>query len=759
MDLSVGEDLGIHDVVLGVIDIQGALCLEHDHHILQTLFACEKLGIDLEVHLRALCEAGVRQVADGLQECGRAVDVRAAGRADAVCQRCPCIAAGRKSADALADRDVAGDGQHACGQLAERGIILLDLVDQEVVDLARAEVCSGIVVAVLGSVPAHLLNVLVALEVGVESLAELVHGDLLLIVDQVLDVRDGVDDIGLADDVDAVADVELGAAVGVVLAGYHAVGIGQGQGGNGAVVLAEVVEVGIHGRHGVDEVLDLLLDGIHELVKGLEAAGIAGLDGDELAGLAAAAVVHDHVHDTAHGDLADIGVGFQTALEVGLDTSAGSPVPCLGERNALVEQHLDAGVVVVDGGHGAAHADALGSLAQEGIRVLGDAVADSHVGLFGSRVHGGLDGHVGQLVDCVVAIFGDTAGADLDGHVVACGEGCGLAVLEEAHLGDLDPEAVHQLLCAVLGQDAGCDVLSVEVDQVLVHTAQVVGGSILLHEDAVLIGQHGLQAFVEGAGGMLGNPAVDLGDLEELSLADGILLFRCHLLSQIGVAVCVGNDAFRGDDQGFVEDHLLEDILAACSVQGSQLLFGFLLDAADALGQEGSPAGGVLAVAADELLVDIEHAAVAHGADIIGHHGIPAVQHALAAPVGSDLFHEELLVLLGEIEGIIGAGADGVELLLDNGAGGIGIQDTCAGLESNAADQQLIVLDVDGLVLIDGLHGCCLLDGPGLTLGGLEALCHIVGIQNIHLDAVGEVVLTQLVDSVHILFCHGNPPF
>ena len=502
------------------------------------------------------------------------------------------------------------------------------------------------------------------------------------------------------------------------------------------------------------EVANLLLDSCHEVVKGLEITRTAGLDGNLLAGLAASAVGHNHVDHAAHADLTDIGVALQSAFQVGLYAAAGSPVPGLRQRNALVQKHLDTCIIVIDGRHGASHADALGCLSQEGIRVLGNAVADSHVGLFERGVHGGLDGHVGQVVDCVIAVTVDTACADLNGHVVSCGESCGCAVLEEAHLCDLDPEAVHQLLCAVLGKDTVCDIFVVVVNQVLVHTAQVIGRSVLLHEDAVLIGKHGLKRLIEVAGRLLRNVAVDFRNLKKLCLSLLVLLLRCHLLSQVSVTICQGNDTFRGNDEGLIENHLLQNIFAACSVQGSQLLFCFLLDAAYALSEKGSPAGGVLAVAADKLLVNIEHAAVAHGADVIGHHRIPAVKDTFASPVGSNLFHEELLVLFGKIEGVILSGADGVQLSLDNRAGRIGIQDSGTGLECHAADKELIVLDEDGLVLINHLHGSCLLDGPRLTLGGLEALGYIVSIFDIHLYSVGQVVFSQCIDSLHVRFAH-----
>ena len=147
----------------------------------------EHLRLELHVQLRALREARVRDVADRLEQRRRAVYVRAARCTDTVRQRGRSIAPGRQRTDPLPDRGVARYRQHTAGHLAELGVVFLELVDHMRKDLAHAEVCALVVVAVLRCCKAHRLNILIADKICIQRLDQLVHRALLLVVYQVLD--------------------------------------------------------------------------------------------------------------------------------------------------------------------------------------------------------------------------------------------------------------------------------------------------------------------------------------------------------------------------------------------------------------------------------------------------------------------------------------------------------------------------------------------------------------------------------------------
>ena len=118
------------------------------------------------------------------------------------------------------------------------------------------------------------------------------------------------------------------------------------------------------------KIVNLFLDRRHKLIKGLEIARITGLNGDLLTRLAASAIIHDHIYYAAHADLADIRIGFKTAFQIRLYAAAWSPVPCLRHRNALIQQHLDTGIIVIDGWHRTPHANTLAGFSQERIRIF-----------------------------------------------------------------------------------------------------------------------------------------------------------------------------------------------------------------------------------------------------------------------------------------------------------------------------------------------------------------------------------------------------
>ena len=455
------------------------------------------------------------------------------------------------------------------------------------------------------------------------------------------------------------------------------------------------------------------------------------MNGYLLAGDAAPAVVQGEFHHGAHVDVGDIGVLLQTTGEVRLHAAAGVPVPRLAEGHALVQHHPDAHIVGVHRRHGQAHADALHCLVQQGIRVLGDTVGHGQVGLLEFHVFRGLDHHVGKLVSGIVAELIQAAAASLDGDAVACGVLGGDLVLEQGHLRDLDPQAVQQLLGVVVRQDTGLLVRLVEGIQVLVHPADVVGRGVLLHEAGVFIGQHGLAGLVEGSGGMLRHPAAHFRDLQQFCLPLFVPALRGHLLRQISVAVRQVDDGVRHHDLGPVEEGFLQ-VTGDGVVQLGKSLFRFLLDGADALIDDHPPVHGGLTVAPDSLPVDEDGAVGPQPPHVLRQHQVPPVQHAFVLPVLLHVLQVDLLALVAEVEGIEGAGADGIHFLFDDAGGAVRVQDAAAGLETHAAYQQLVVLDVDLFALALVLVAGGLLDDPGLSFRILEALGDIFGVIHVH---------------------------
>ena len=358
-------------------------------------------------------------------------------------------------------------------------------------------------------------------------------------------------------------------------------GEAQGQHWHRTVVHAEVVQQLVAGSNHIYSVIDMSLNGVEEVVKSLEISVITSVDGDLFAGDAAAAVVPGQLHHGAHVDVGDVGVFLQLAGEVGLHTAAGVPIPGLAEGNALVQHHADTHIVGVHRRHGQAHADAFNCLMQQRIRVLGNTVGHREVGLFELYVFCGLNHHVAELVGGIVTVLVDAAAAGLNGDAVAGRILRSDLVLEQGHLRHLDPQAVQQFLGVVVREDTGSLVGLVVGIQVLVQAAQVVGGSVLLHVAGVLVGQDRLAGLIERAGGMLGHPAADLRDFQQLRLAGGVGALRRLLLRQFRVTVGQVDNGIRHHNFGAIEERLLQ-VAGHRVIQLGQGFLRLLLDAADA---------------------------------------------------------------------------------------------------------------------------------------------------------------------------------
>ena len=152
-----------------------------------------------------------------------------------------------------------------------------DVVHEVVEDLLHEPVGVVVVVAVLGRlIPDQVQDAVVALEVVLQSLQQLLHGEILVVVDIVLHRRQAVGDGPGAHALDH-AGVVAGTAGVVVLAPGDAVIGEDGQKRHGHVLGVQGLDdVGAPDLD-VQEVVDLLRVGRPELVEGLKVLGLAGL--------------------------------------------------------------------------------------------------------------------------------------------------------------------------------------------------------------------------------------------------------------------------------------------------------------------------------------------------------------------------------------------------------------------------------------------------------------------------------------------------
>ena len=390
---------------------------------------------------------------------------------------------------------------------------------------------------------------------------------------------------------------------------------------------------------------------------------------------------------------------------------------------------------------------------QQGIRILCHAVGDSEVRLLELDVHRCLNHHVRQLVGCVIAVLVDAAAAGLYGDAVACCILCGYFVLEQGHFCDLNPQAVEQLLCVIVRDDASFLICLVVRIEVLIQTADVIRGCILLHEACIFIRQQGLHCLIQVACRELRNMAVYFCNLEQFCLALLIGAGSGLLFRQIRVAVCQMNDRICCDDFRTIEEALFQ-IARYRIVQSCELFLCLVANCANALVQNHAPIHGGLAVAANSLAVNKNRAVVLHGLHVLRRHLLPAVEQTLVGPIILDLFGVDLLAFLAQIERVKLTGRDGVQLVRDDACGAVCTQNAGTRLEAYAANEKLIVLNIYVFLFTDVAVADCLLNDPRLAFRFLKAFGQILGIVHVHVNAGCQILLTQCFDSLHVFLSH-----
>ena len=621
-------------------------------------------------------------------------------------------------------------------------------------NLTDAEICALIIVAVLRRIEAHVLNVLIADKVRVQRLDQLVHRALLFVKHQMLDGSYRVYNIRLTDRDNAAANrVLCTARLAIVLSDFHGVREAHGQNRNRTIVHGQIVEQLVAGSDNIYRVVNVLLHCLKELLKCLERARIAGMNGHLLARDAALAVVERKFYHGAHVDVGNVRVFLELTGYVGLYTAARIPVPSLRERNALIHNHANAHIIGVNRRHGQTHRDGFYCLVQQSIRILCHAVSNCQIRLLELDVHRRLNHHVRQLIGRVIAVLIDAAAAGLYGDAVSCRVLRSDFVLKQRHFRNLNPQAVKQLLCLVIRDDAGFLVRLVVRIEVLIQTAEVVGRCILLHEARILVCQQRLHGFVQIARRKFRNVTVYLCNFEQLRFALRIGAGSSLLFCEICMAVCQKNHCIRRNNLRTVEKALFQ-IARHGVVQRRELFLRFIANGADALAQNHAPVNGGLTIAAHSLAVDKDCTVVLHGLHVLRRHLLPTVEQTFIGPIILDFFGINLFAFLAQIERVKLTGGDGVQLVRDDAGGAVRAQDAGARLEAYAANEKLIVLNIYILLFTDMAVADRLLNDPRLAFRFLKALGQILGIVYVHVNAGFQILLTQCFNSLHVFLSH-----
>ncbi len=215
------------------------------------------------------------------------------------------------------------------------------------------------------------------------------------------------------------------------------------------------------------------------------------------------------------------------------------------------------------------------------------------------------------------------------------------------------------------------------------------------------------------------------------------------------------DDSVSSFDFCFIEEALFK-VARVGIVQFSQGIFCFLTDCSKTLGEDAHPARRVFAIAANSFTVDEDGAVGTQPFGIFWKHEVPAVKDAFIFPVILDFFSVDFLPFFTQVEGVERTGADRVQFFCDDARSAVRVQDAAARFKANTSDQQFMRLDIDVFLGAYIVVAVGALDDPGLPFHLLEPLCKERCVVNVHVNAGLEVLLTQCLNSFHVLFCHNN---
>ena len=527
----------------------------------RSLGAFESLGQELHVHVVAVVPDCINGLGSGLDESRAAMGICAGhcrhagvGQGNALsaavgqrtCHGCEVVVVGQ------------GEGIHVCFVAevvrAVRAIGALDVTEEAAGQLVNILD----VVAVLGCLVAHLFDVFVALEVGGQGFLEHIPGQLLGVVDEVLDGVEGVDSVNTGSS-DAQGLGVLGTAGFLAQAGFDAAVKQAGAEDVGNNLFAGTVAEIAYLALGVIGVIHVLQQGLVDFLKGIALFDRLHFGEDLLAGMRIVAIVHGEFHK-----LGQIGLTFEGHIGAATLHACAHAAEDDGLGAGFVQGDATRGEADQGAGHCCVHVHELGltGAAAHNVHSLFEvfglhlrSVEEGQGGL--DVVHGDLGIHQQhfQIVGSVVTI--GSVATKGDGLAGVAGEGLGVGIaLVDRDFKVLHPLALQQGEDLFLGQGAFVNVLLVEGIHVLAVATKRVTAATLLDFDAAVGEPEGLHGFTEVAGRILGNTAADFGDFQKLGLHLGIRFLGGRFFGQIGVTVGVGDDRIQSNLAGTVEFYL-----------------------------------------------------------------------------------------------------------------------------------------------------------------------------------------------------------
>ena len=279
----------------------------------------------------------------------------------------------------------------------------------------------------------------------------------------------------------------------------------------------------------------------------------------------------------------------------------------------------------------------------------------------------------------------------------------------------------------------------------------------MLHVDAGVQEEHGLQRLVEGACRLLGDTVTDLSDLKQLLLAMGVAFVHGHRHGLLGIALAQLAQALADEQQRLQ----ILDLLVVAGYGDIQLAERIVdpgLDALHALVDDHGVVRSQLTPAANAFPVNVQNAAVTQSADILRDLSVPLIIDGAALPIRLDELQERLAILVPQFERVIGSAVDRVDLTVKECPAVIRANKAASLLAAGVADDQLVLPNGNGLFQQSLINGIGLLVVVRLTLGLLECLRDNNGILDIDLRGCIQNTLFQPLNTLCVVFfvCHVN---
>ena len=411
-----------------------------------------------------------------------------------------------------------------------------------------------------------------------------------------------------------------------------------------------------------------------------------------------------------------------------------------------VLQHGVQPLAVEEGGVAHALGGQFAGLVEEGIRGL-LVEQDAHRGRGGLGIPHGPQAEVGQLVAGVLAVLVQAAHVQVGVAVIAAEDVGHLGGLEPHVGGYPDVEFLNELHGLFRGKDPLFDVRFIVRIHVLVKPPPGDGGAGPFHKEEEAHRPGGLTGVVEGGGRAPGHPLHHGGHVLQLLLAGGVLLLGGLSSAGGGHPLSPLPDGFQDLDDAGVKD-LLVDGGRVVGVQGGQEGLGLLIVLHKAVLDHVGPGGDEVGAVGAEVVGHVGHPAkLAPVPLLLAHVVAPLDGHGLVLPVGQEVLLQFLVVLVGDLEGVVGPVPEvgqvvgqpvGVEL-----NGEVGPPDPLGG----PAHQLLVVIDVVGEGTVDLGGGLVPPHEAGHPLGGPVYLGVGPGPGDVHIGAVGVEHSVELLNA------------